>query len=143
MKAFGAVCVLIGGLAVASLSAEPSATTPVTSNVLAPGQSFGPGEAVVSDDGRFTFTYQSDGNLVLYGPDGGAMWSTGTVGTSAGFAIMQGDGNFVIYDGDGNAVWASNTAGSDGTFLVVQNDGNVVIYDAGGSPLWATGTGGL
>lgn len=93
---------------------------------------------VVSADKRFTLLYQSDGNLVLYGPQG-PLWSTSTNGQTVGFCAMQGDGNFVVYDKSTRPRWASHTAGHPAASLLVQNDGNVVIYSMGG-PIWATGT---
>ena len=96
--------------------------------------------SLTSADGRFTFVYQGDGNLVLYLQGGVPLWASGTSG--AGQALLQGDGNFVIYNGAGTPVWASNTAGNTDDRLTVQSDGNVVIYSSGGSALWSTGTAG-
>jgi hypothetical protein len=98
------------------------------------------GQAVYSADRRFALTYQSDGNLVLYGPDGSPRWSA-HVFRAPGYAEMQVDGNFVVYAGDGSPVWASHTSGHREARLVVRNDGNVVIYAANGLRLWDTATG--
>ena len=38
-----------------------------------PGEALYPGESIWSANGRYRFIYQTDGNLVLYGP-GGALW---------------------------------------------------------------------
>jgi hypothetical protein len=107
-------------------------------NALYPGQSLQPGWSLFSQDGRFQFIYQTDGNLVLY-QQGVPIWNTNTI-TSPGEAVMQTDGNFVIYWPNGTPYWATNTAGNEGSYLVVQNDGNVVIYNKNNSPLWSTGT---
>ena len=48
------------------------------------------------------------GNLVLYGPSNGVLWSTGTAGSGNDFAI-QDDGNVVMYNPSGPPLWASNT----------------------------------
>jgi pimeloyl-ACP methyl ester carboxylesterase len=108
-------------------------------DTLSPGQRLWPGQYVDSADGRFRFTYQHDGNLVLYGP-GAALWATMTSG--AGHAEMQVDGNLVVYDDAGGAPWASGTDGNAGAYLKVQTDGNVVVYRSDGFPLWSTGTSG-
>ncbi len=112
---------------------------PGSSDTLSPGQSLFAGDSVRSDDGRFTFTYQGDGNLVLYQSGVGPIWASGTAGTSAGRASLQSDGNFVIYDDGGAPVWHTFTYGNPEAYLRVQSDGNVVIYYAG-SALWSTGT---
>jgi len=100
-----------------------------------------PGQAVSSLDGRFSLTYQTDGNLVLYGPGGVPRWST-QVFSSPGYAEMQNDGNFVVYASNGVPVWASGTSGLLNARLVVHNDGNVVIYTSSNVSAWSTGTGG-
>jgi lysophospholipase L1-like esterase len=94
-----------------------------------------------SADGRYRFAMQHDGNLVLYGPTGRALWASNTAGRVADHVRMQGDGNLVIYGPGDSVVWSSNTAGHPNSFLIVQNDGNVVIY-SNGQPIWSTGTAG-
>ncbi|KAB7744864.1 curculin domain-containing protein [Nostocoides sp. F2B08] len=96
------------------------------------------GQSIRSSNGRYTFVYQADGNLVLYGPRG-ATWASRT-GAPVGSAVMQSDGNLVIYRPGGVPVWASNTSGNPGAHLVVQDDGNVVIYRSNRTPAWATNT---
>jgi hypothetical protein len=119
--------------------AEPA--PPTQTSRLLPGQGLMPGGSIKSSDGRFTFVMQGDGNLVLYGPGGEAMWASNTAGHAEVWdVIMQSDGNLVVYDGHGHALWASNTSGKPGAWCVAQNDGNVVIYDANNQPLWATNT---
>ena len=114
-------------------------TTPSV-DTLAAGARLYPGQAVQSLDRRFALTYQTDGNLVLYGP-GGARWST-QVFSSPGYAEMQVDGNFVVYASNGTPVWASGTSGARGATLVVHDDGQVDIKSSQGIVLWQTGTGG-
>ncbi|MEO5820478.1 MAG: hypothetical protein ABIT71_08215 [Vicinamibacteraceae bacterium] len=109
-------------------------------DTLTAGARLYPGQAVRSTDQRFALTYQSDGNLVLYGPNG-PRWSTQTFG-APGYAEMQVDGNFVVYASSGTPLWASQTAGQVNARLVVHNDGNVVIYTSGGLSSWSTNTGG-
>jgi lysophospholipase L1-like esterase len=94
-----------------------------------------------SADGRYRLVMQHDGNLVLYGPSGHALWASNTAGRSADHLRMQGDGNLVIYGPGDSLVWASDTAGHPNSFLTVQNDGNVVIY-SNGQATWSTGTAG-
>jgi exopolysaccharide biosynthesis protein len=98
-----------------------------------------PGQTMSSCNGRYALAHQGDGNVVLYGADGGARWSTQTHGTSTSSFVMQGDGNLVLYGTAGQALWHSSTSGAPGATLGVQDDGNLVIYGPFGA-LWASGT---
>ena len=120
------------------LQALPSGPV-ATGDDMQPGEVLYPGQSISSANGRYVFVYQSDGNLVLYGP-AGALWASNTNGQPVGVTIMQGDGNLVIYGRGGVVPWASGTDGNPGARLVVQDDGNVVIYRTDGSPAWDTGT---
>lgn len=104
-------------------------------STIAPGQRLYPDTEVRSPNGAYRLRYQSDGNLVLYGP-AGAVWSSGTAGLGGLFAEMQPDGNFVVYNATGADPWESGTAGIPGAELRVQDDGYIVIYDAGGNVPW-------
>jgi hypothetical protein len=116
---------------------EVSATGALGKDYLEPGQELLRGDWLTSQDGRFAFVLQDDGNLVLYGPRG-ALWASNTAGIAVRTAIMQHDGNLVLYGYDGRAVWHSNTYGQTDSRLVLQNDGNVVIYRSGA--VWASNT---
>jgi hypothetical protein len=52
---------------------------------------------------------QEDGNVVLYGADGHAYWSTNTWGKPGAYLVLQEDGNLVVYSATNAALWASNT----------------------------------
>lgn len=91
-----------------------------------------------SGDGRYRLWLQGDGNFVLYGPSGRALWANNRFNTD--FVVMQGDGNLVGYTNAGQATWATGTNGRADT-LVVQSDGNLVLYGRYGAA-WATGTNG-
>jgi pimeloyl-ACP methyl ester carboxylesterase len=123
------------------VNTPPGGGSPAPStDTLTAGARLYPGQAVQSLDRRYALTYQTDGNLVLYGP-GGARWST-QVFSSPGYAEMQVDGNFVVYASNGTPVWASGTSGARGATLVVHNDGQVDIRSPQGLVVWQTGTGG-
>lgn len=110
-------------------------------DVLAPGQTLRPDQQVFSANGQYRLLYQTDGNLVLYGPTG-AIWASDTTWASAGMVAMQGDGNFVIYDASGEAAWSSDTF-EPGSYLRVHDDGGLQIVSAGGVELWWSGSGGF
>ncbi|MDE1714215.1 hypothetical protein PWG14_16930 (plasmid) [Chromobacterium amazonense] len=100
---------------------------------LKPGQSLQPGQALASPNGQYRFTYQHDGNLVLY-RGAQPLWAAATNGPT-GHCVMQEDGNLVVYVNNA-AIWASGTEGHPMGTLVMQDDGNAVIYGA----VWASNT---
>ena len=115
----------------------------ITSNTLGPGGALSPGMARYSPDMRFAFTYQTDGNLVLYQIGAGGwypIWHINRFTSSPGHTVMQSDGNLVVYDSASYPYWYSRTCGHSVFGLFVQNDGNVVIYNTNWVPIWATNT---
>ncbi|WP_200961597.1 patatin-like phospholipase family protein [Paenibacillus sp. Soil522] len=108
-----------------------------------PGELLDVNHPVQSANGRYTFVFQGDGNLVLYinnsNGDRSWLWDSAT-GGPVGVCIMQGDGNLVIYDENAVPRWSSDTWQHPGSRLVVQDDGNVVIYRPDGTAVWATDT---
>jgi len=101
--------------------------TAAFSNQLNSGQTLKAGGKLVSSNGTYRLTMQSDGNLVLYKKNTAkAQWSTKTAGETGARAVMQSDGNLVVYKG-AKAVWDSSTNGQKGASLVLRNDGNLVV----------------
>jgi len=90
---------------------------------------------------NYRFVFQGDGNLVLYSPQGRAIWATGTGGTGASLFSVQVDGNIVLYENN-KVLWATNTSGNPGSSFAIQGDGNVVVYNQAGQPIFATQTDG-
>ncbi|WP_404712183.1 hypothetical protein [Sphingomonas sp. MMS24-J13] len=109
--------------------------------VRAAGDALQSGWSIVSPDGRYTFVYQTDGNLVLYGPSG-VMWANNVYNYGAGRAVLQGDGNLVVYNSANAAVWASNTVGSGASFLSLDNNGLLAIKTDDATIIWSVGGGG-
>ncbi|MGE0394925.1 MAG: bulb-type lectin domain-containing protein [Vicinamibacterales bacterium] len=99
-------------------------------------ESLPPSGYIVSPNGRYRLTYQSDGNLVLSDDvEQVVVWSTETVGR-AGDLTIQADGNLVMRDAAGQVVWATYTTEPRVlTRLVLQDDGNLVL-SAGTRVLW-------
>jgi hypothetical protein len=97
-----------------------------------------PGEALVQgqtyQSGANHFSFQADGNLVLYAANETPLWSSGTYGSGANRAVMQEDGNFVIY-ADSTVVWNTKTYGNPGAYLRIQANGTVSV--AMDKPVWA------
>jgi hypothetical protein len=112
-------------------------------HTLNPGCSLDVGDSRISPNGRYSFIYQDDGNLVLYSNPSRPLWSSNTDGRPPGECIMQRDGNLVIYGPQSQGrqpFWNSGTQQYPGSRLLVQDDGNVVIYQPDGTPVWATST---
>lgn len=87
----------------------------------APDQVIRRGEYLLSADARFALTLQSDGNLVVYGLGGRALWNSQTNGLGAVRGVMQGDGNFVLRRADNVAVWHTHTGGQGQSRLVMHD----------------------
>lgn len=104
-------------------------------SVLSPGERLYPDSEIRSPSGNYALRYQSDGNLVLYGPNG-TVWDSGTNGMGGLYCEMQPDGNFVIYHANGGEPWASDTSGLAGAELRVLDEGYVAIYDVAGNVPW-------
>jgi hypothetical protein len=118
----------------------PSLPAPNSSELVA-GQGLFPGTSVKSSNGRFTFTLQTDGNVVLYGPQNQPLWASNTNGHDNPWSLfMQNDGNLVAYDTHNGVIWASGTEGHNNSTLQVQDDGNAVIYNVNDTAIWATDT---
>lgn len=111
---------------------------------LLPNQTLFPNQSIASPNGKYTFIYQADSNLVLYKryPSGSqkALWAAGTNGKGGNRCIMQADGNLVIYNAANKPLWSSDTWHDAGSCLVMQDDGNAVIYNAGHKAIWASNT---
>ena len=118
-------------------SAESDPLAGPTATVLTPGQSLAQGQGIYSPDGRYYFTLQSDGNLVVYDRHDNmqALWNSQTAGSGANRLVLETDGNLVLYAGT-QVVWTINKAGQGGTRVVMQGDGNLVLYSAGNAPVW-------
>ncbi|GAX85581.1 hypothetical protein CEUSTIGMA_g12996.t1 [Chlamydomonas eustigma] len=122
---------------------------------------------LLSPNGLFLMTMQSDGNLVLsYAADQSvAFWASNSYHPGFGpYSLsMQADGNLVIYDAYSTPLWASGSYGKGIapyslkiqasidcylenkhelflTWLHDVDDGNLVIYDASNQATWASRT---
>lgn len=129
------------GQATSTYGPAPASDFNTWATTLANGQSMSEGQSLWSPDHRFQFTFQTDGNVVLYGPGEVALWNSGTSGHAATSLLMQTDGNLVLYNGS-SAIWYTATSG-DGpsTYLTVQDDGMGVLYNNDG-PMQEFGNGG-
>jgi hypothetical protein len=110
----------------------------VQSNVIAiNGQSLNSGSTILSPDGNYSITNQTDGNLVIYKQGGGAVWSTGTSGQGASTILMQADGNLVLYKNGGGVTWNAGCyqGGTNYYYCVLNNLGKLIVYQG------APGTG--
>src|SRR5690242_5613377 len=80
-------------------------------NDMQPNEALYPDRAVQSVNGRYTFVYQGDSNLVLYKNypyhPRKVLWASNTNGRPVGLCHMQGDGNLVIYGPSRQYVWDS------------------------------------
>jgi hypothetical protein len=102
------------------------------------GEELGIGQSRTSVNGKYTVTFQNDGNLVMYEQSGSPVWASNTAGSGATRAVMQEDGNFVVYKQDGSPAWATNTFAKGGRLIVGNSRALVVVAD--GNVVWSSGT---
>lgn len=141
-KSDGAIrAVLSGVMGVPSRGAPPPPPPPggIPPGSLTPGQRLYPDQEMRAAGNGAVLRYQSDGNLVLYGPGGAVLWASDT-GGAAGRAEMQTDGNFVIYDASDTPVWATDTY-APGGYLTVRDEGFLMLSTAQHVGIWWTGSG--
>ena len=111
-------------------------------HILQQGEVLYTGESLVSQNGKYSLSLQSDGNLVVYRDGAAAVWHTNS--HNQGHAgnrklTLQEDHNLVLYNSNDNGfVWSSgsqNKGHANMAFLVMQDDGNAVLY-CGDEPIW-------
>ena len=128
-----------------TVSAIPPSGPPALGSAMLPGQTLPPREGLSSPNGKYTLTFQRNGNLVLFRnhSDGAQtyLWSTQTANRPAEVCILQPDGNIALFDGDGNRHWISNAGYHPGSRLSVENDGKLLLRTPGGQTVWYTYTG--
>ena len=151
---------LVALVMLASLSLAAAAHGgPPAPDTLLPGHTLARGHYLQSQNGRYRFIHQRDGNLALYDLSHSHAPATWATYTNTGFTLVllpptdnQADYLLGYYSKSGAIVWMPpNTRGCDYCYpsytnkLIVQNDGNVVLYinrhsGPGLYPLWATNT---
>ena len=93
---------------------------------------------VISPKGQRQFLFQTDGNLVLYGPTYKPVYfASNTNRSGISRLMMQGDGNLVIYGNDSKPKWASDTQGHPGAYLEVTELDAAILGPNGTPTLWS------
>lgn len=112
---------------------------PTQQNQLQVNEGLTVGDALYTFDYQYNLALQSDGNLVLYGPEA-PLWSANTYGMDAFDAVLQADGNFAVLATNGNLLWASGTTAKPyiGSLLILK-DGGFVIYTAENQSIFSAG----
>jgi hypothetical protein len=121
---------LAGGAGLLTAMALSGVALSATStDTLAAGATLAAGQQIISADGHYRLTMESNGDLVERVAEGRDLWSSVTSGHPGARAIMQVNGNLVVYDTASSAVWSSNSTATTGCpRLVLEQDGNLVIY---------------
>lgn len=109
----------------------------IKGDTLKKGEKLSKGEFLSSENGRFTFEMQRDGNLVLYHRSM-PLWMSNTQG-SGEYTNLTADGNLVVVGKDNAVLWESKTKGR-GEYLVLQDDAYLVLNDSNGMKIWSTET---
>jgi hypothetical protein len=118
-------------------SSKNSPGTQLVHNVLRPGGRLNGGMALFSPDYHYRAIMQTDGNFVVYGPNG-PVWASRTGEGYASLLVTPGGDAVITGSPYENALWHSGTGGNPGAVLVLQNDGNLVVYRSNGTAAWAS-----
>ncbi|MER6678547.1 tyrosinase family protein [Streptomyces sp. NPDC000983] len=112
---------------------------PAQGDRMLPGDTLTAGQFLVSHNGRYTFLYGEDGNLVLFetARPQKVLWRSGTSARPTGVCIMQEDGNLVVYDPADRVIWQSGTPGNRGSRLYLLARGGIGIYRLNQTEVWA------
>lgn len=96
------------------------------------------GQRLITADNKYQLVYQSDGNLVIYGPSG-ALWASHKYSATPYRIAMNPNGDLVAYRKDGTSYWSSGSPGNNGATLRLK-DGDLAILAPNGGVRWNTGT---
>ncbi|MFY7890492.1 MAG: hypothetical protein ACOVOW_16370 [Spirosomataceae bacterium] len=102
----------------------------VKKSILQAEKTLSTNESLVSANGDYKLTLESDGNVTLRNYISKIVWATDTDDKNVSMFKIQNDGNVVVYLQDGKPEWASSTHGKGGSksVLFLQDDGNLVLY---------------
>jgi len=115
--------------------------SPTTKSILHQESSLLPGTSIKSNNGKYIFIYQTDGNVCLYNIDGTSIWCSAVL-HDPGKLTLQTNGNLAAFDSGGVPRWTTNTGGQgNGTYtLQISNDRSVDLLDSVDTVLWSTQT---
>jgi len=112
------------------------------------GETLTQGQKVISKDGAYFFTVQSDGYLVISRHGIQTIWMSPTpdvgIRNPNPFKVtLESNGNLVFKDASNREVWSTNTQGKGVVNLIMEDNGNLALYDKDGKEVWSSGTGGF
>jgi hypothetical protein len=99
------------------------------------GETLNPGDVRTSFNGWYQLRMQADGNLVIYGKNEIALWSTNTAAHPGARFVYFPSGVFEILTTTNKVAWKGGEF--QGTFKI-QGDGNLVLTGTDGSVKWAS-----
>lgn len=104
-------------------------------DTLRPGIPMRAGTYLASPNGKYRFTVQGDGNVVL-SKSGVAQRSTRTTGTPDAVFVLQEDGNLTVFDGGITPIWKSGTTGYAVAALTLNDSGELRLVEVDGLAGW-------
>lgn len=104
-----------------------------TSDKLSCGEFLEKGRAIFSNNSRFKFELQLNGNIAITDLVlGRFIYQTKTTSNEDGKLIFQDDGNLVYYNSKNDVIWSSNTYGKGLKQVVLSDDGVLNFLDEKG-----------
>lgn len=97
-------------------------------------------QKLTSENGQYTMTLETSGDLVIRNLSGMLVWNSCTGHGSSLYARVASSGVLTIYDTLSNPIWTAGASGNVGAELTLQNSGVAILKTSGGATLWTSGT---
>jgi len=112
------------------------------------GETLNQDQRLISKDGAYFFTAQSDGYLIISRHGIQTIWmsptpNVGLYNPNPFKVTLESNGNLVFKDGSNREIWSTNTEGKGAINLIMEDNGNLALYDKDGNEVWSSGTGGF
>ncbi|MCI0915470.1 hypothetical protein [Pseudomonas putida] len=122
------------------IAEDPNTVTHDMGDTLKPGEYLTPGQFLLSRNGRFAASYQSDqGVLMIYDLNGlrRSVWSSGTTRRSAWRCGVNESGQFSVMENERVITWEAPLT-VPGGYVKLSDEGSLCLYDNRDKNVWAT-----
>jgi len=122
------------------IAEDPNKVPHDIGDTLTPGEYLTPGQFLLSQNGRFAASYQSDqGSLVIYDLNGlrRTVWSSGSISRPAWRCGFDEDGQFSVMESERVITWKAPLK-VPGGYVKLSDEGSLCLYDNRDTKVWDT-----